>query len=137
MQRYENYSMYLSKRRPGARPYCLFDFFPRDFLTVIDESHVTLPQLQAMYRADRNRKQVLIDHGFRLPSALENRPLQFEEFEGVTGETVFVSATPGQYELERRGKPVELIVRPTGLVDPEISIRPVEGHKAFSGYILH
>lgn len=123
----ENYSMYLANRRPGSRPYCLLDFFPRDFLTVIDESHVTLPQLQAMYRADRNRKQVLVDHGFRLPSALENRPLQFEEFEHLTGDTIFVSATPGEFELSRSGAPVELIVRPTGLLDPVIEIRPLEG----------
>ena len=123
----ENYSMYLANRRPGSRPYCLLDFFPRDFLTVIDESHVTLPQLPAMYRADRNRKQVLVDHGFRLPSALENRPLQFEEFERLTGDTIFVSATPGEFELSRSGAPVELIVRPTGLLDPVIEIRPLEG----------
>lgn len=123
----ENYSMYLANRRPGSRPYCLLDFFPRDFLTVIDESHVTLPQLQAMYRADRNRKQVLVDHGFRLPSAQENRPLQFEEFERLTGDTIFVSATPGEFELSRSGAPVELIVRPTGLLDPVIEIRPLEG----------
>ena len=123
----ENYSMHLADRRPGSRPYCLIDFFPRDFLTVIDESHVTLPQLQAMYRADRNRKQVLVDHGFRLPSALENRPLQFEEFEQLTGDTIFVSATPSEYELSRSGEPVELIVRPTGLLDPVIEIRPLEG----------
>ena len=112
----ENYSMYLENRRPGSRPYCLLDFFPRDFLTVIDESHVTLPQLQ-----------VLVDHGFRLPSALENRPLQFEEFERLTGDTIFVSATPGEFELSRSGAPVELIVRPTGLLDPVIEIRPLEG----------
>lgn len=123
----ENYSMYLSNRRPGSRPYCLFDFFPPDFLTVIDESHVTLPQLQAMYKADRNRKMVLIDHGFRLPTALENRPLQLEEFEQLTGDTVFVSATPGEYELKHSNKPVELIVRPTGLLDPVIEVRPLEG----------
>ena len=123
----ENYSMYLSQRRPGMRPYCLFDFFPSDFLTVIDESHVTIPQLQAMYKADRSRKQVLIDHGFRLPTALENRPLRFEEFEELTGETIFVSATPGEYELRHSGKPVELVVRPTGLLDPVIEVRPLEG----------
>ena len=123
----ENYSMHLSQRRPGTRPYCLFDFFPDDFITVVDESHVTLPQLQAMYRADRNRKQVLIDHGFRLPSALENRPLKFEEFENLKGQTIFVSATPAPYELEHSGKPVELIVRPTGLLDPLIEVRPLEG----------
>ncbi len=123
----ENYSPHLSCRRPGSRPFCLFDFFPQDFITVIDESHVTLPQLQAMYKADRNRKQVLIDHGFRLPSALDNRPLQFAEFESLSGDTVFVSATPGSYELEHSGAPVELVVRPTGLLDPVIEVRPLEG----------
>ena len=123
----ENYSMYLSKRRPGSRPYCLFDFFPDDFVTVIDESHVTLPQLQAMYKADRHRKEILIEHGFRLPSALENRPLQFEEFCDCTDRTIYVSATPGEYELEQSGKPVELVVRPTGLLDPVIEVRPLEG----------
>ncbi|MDD3667054.1 MAG: excinuclease ABC subunit UvrB [Bacteroidales bacterium] len=121
----ENYSMHLSQRRPGMRPYCLFDFFPDDFLTVIDESHVTLPQLQAMYKADRQRKQTLIDHGFRLPSALENRPLRFEEFNALTGDTIYVSATPGEYELTQSGPPVELIVRPTGLLDPEVEVRPL------------
>ena len=123
----ENYSMYLSCRRPGSRPYCLFDFFPDDFLTVIDESHVTLPQLQAMYKADRHRKEILIEHGFRLPSALENRPLQFEEFCDCTGQTIYVSATPGEYELEKSGEPIELVVRPTGLLDPVIEVRPLEG----------
>ena len=123
----ENYSMHLSKRKPGMRPYCLFDFFPEDFLTVIDESHVTLPQIQAMYKADRSRKEVLVEHGFRLPSALENRPMRFEEFEQLTGDTIYVSATPGTFELERSGEPVELVVRPTGLPDPEIEIRPLEG----------
>lgn len=123
----ENYSMHLSRRAPGMRPYCLFDFFKDDFLTIIDESHVTLPQLQAMYKADRQRKTTLIDHGFRLPSALENRPLMFEEFSALTGQTIFVSATPGDYELERSGKPVELIVRPTGLLDPQVEVRPLEG----------
>ena len=123
----ENYSMYLSRRRPGSRPYCLFDFFPDDFVTVIDESHVTLPQLQAMYKADRHRKEILIEHGFRLPSALENRPLQFEEFCGCTDRTIYVSATPGDYELEQSGNPVELVVRPTGLLDPVIEVRPLEG----------
>ena len=123
----ENYSMYLSCRRPGSRPYCLFDFFPDDFVTVIDESHVTLPQLQAMYKADRHRKEILIEHGFRLPSALENRPLQFEEFCDCTDRTVYVSATPGEYELNESGKPIELVVRPTGLLDPPVEVRPLEG----------
>ncbi len=123
----ENYSVYLSQREPGSRPYCLIDFFPSDFLTIIDESHVTLPQLQAMYLADHNRKAVLIDHGFRLPTAQDNRPLKFEEFEKISGDTIYVSATPGKYELERSNQPVELIVRPTGLLDPLIEIRPQEG----------
>ncbi|MCI5778648.1 MAG: excinuclease ABC subunit UvrB [Lentisphaeria bacterium] len=123
----ENYSMHLSNRRPGMRPYCLFDFFRDDFLTVIDESHVTLPQLQAMYKADRQRKETLIDHGFRLPSALENRPLRFDEFDGLTGQTIYVSATPGEEELSRSGAPVDLVVRPTGLLDPKIEVRPLEG----------
>ena len=123
----ENYSMHLSKRKPGMRPYCLFDFIPDDFLTIIDESHVTLPQIQAMFKADRSRKEVLVEHGFRLPSALENRPMRFEEFEQLTGDTIYVSATPGSFELERSGEPVELVVRPTGLPDPEIEIRPLEG----------
>ena len=123
----ENYSMHLSRRAPGMRPYCLFDFFKDDFLTIIDESHVTLPQLQAMYKADRQRKMTLIDHGFRLPSALENRPLMFEEFSALTQQTIFVSATPGDYELEKSGAPVELIVRPTGLLDPIVEVRPLEG----------
>ena len=122
----ENYSMHLSRRAPGMRPYCLFDFFQDDFLTIIDESHVTLPQLQAMYKADRQRKTTLIDHGFRLPSALENRPLMFDEFTGLTRQTSFVSATPGDYELEHGGTPVEIIVRPTGLLDPEVEVRPLE-----------
>lgn len=122
----ENYSMHLSRRAPGMRPYCLFDFFQDDFLTIIDESHVTLPQLQAMYKADRQRKTTLIEHGFRLPSALENRPLMFEEFTALTRQTIFVSATPGDYELEHGGKPVELIVRPTGLLDPLVEVRPLE-----------
>lgn len=123
----ENYSMHLAKRRPGSRPYCLLDFFSDDYLTIIDESHVTLPQLQAMYKADRSRKQTLIDHGFRLPSALDNRPLKFDEFESLVGETIFVSATPGPYELEHGGDIVKQVVRPTGLLDPLIEVRPLEG----------
>ncbi len=123
----ENYSVYLSDRPPGSRPYCLLDFFPKDFLTVVDESHVTLPQLQAMYKADHNRKQTLIDHGFRLPSALDNRPLRFEEFEALKGDTIYVSATPGPYELSRSGNPVEQVIRPTGLLDPIVDVRPLDG----------
>jgi excinuclease ABC subunit B len=123
----ENYSMHLSNRLSGSRPYCLLDFFPDDFVTVIDESHVTLSQVSAMYKADRSRKQTLVDHGFRLPSALDNRPLKFEEFMGMTGDMIFVSATPGDMEKEFGGKPVEQVVRPTGLLDPEICLRPLKG----------
>lgn len=123
----ENYSRHLAGRLPGSRPWCLIDFFPKDYLLFIDESHVTLPQLQAMYKADRSRKQMLVDYGFRLPSALDNRPLTFEEFLGLTGDTVFVSATPGDYELrESAGAVVELVVRPTGLLDPPVEVRPLE-----------
>ena len=123
----ENYSRHLAKRAPGSRPYCLLDFFPKDFITIVDESHVTIPQLNAMFKADRNRKQTLIDHGFRLPSALDNRPLRFDEFEALRRRTVFVSATPADYELKLSGPPVEQVIRPTGLLDPEIEIRPLEG----------
>ncbi|MDD5697779.1 MAG: excinuclease ABC subunit UvrB [Victivallaceae bacterium] len=123
----ENYSRYLSGREAGTRPFCLFDFFPDDLLTVIDESHVTLPQLRAMYNADRSRKLTLVEHGFRLPSALDNRPLKFSEFEAVHGEMIFMSATPGDYELEHSGFPVEQLIRPTGLLDPEIEVRPLAG----------
>jgi excinuclease ABC subunit B len=123
----ENYSRHLSGRTAGSRPFCLIDFFPKDFITIIDESHVSIPQVRAMYKADRSRKQTLVDYGFRLPSALDNRPLQFEEFEELTGNTIFVSATPSDYELELSGKPTEQVVRPTGLLDPSIDIRPLEG----------
>jgi excinuclease ABC subunit B len=123
----ENYSMHLAGRTPGERPECLFDFFPEDFLLVIDESHVTVPQLRAMYNGDRSRKSTLVEHGFRLPSALENRPLKFEEIEALMKQVVFVSATPGPYELEKsEGVVVEQVIRPTGLLDPEISVRPVK-----------
>ena len=122
----ENYSRHLAGRAPGSRPYCLLDFFQKDFITMIDESHVTIPQVQAMYRADRNRKVTLVEHGFRLPSALDNRPLKFEEFEKLTGDTVYVSATPADYELQKSGGTViEQGVRPTGLLDPEVEIRPL------------
>ena len=123
----ENYSRHLAKRTPGSRPPCLLDFFPQDYLTIIDESHVTIPQINAMFKADRNRKQTLIDHGFRLPSALDNRPLKFDEFENLTKRAIYVSATPGKYELDRTPPPVEQVIRPTGLLDPEIEIRPLEG----------
>ncbi|MCO6465172.1 MAG: excinuclease ABC subunit UvrB [Bradyrhizobiaceae bacterium] len=122
----ENYSMHLSGRVPGEPPNVLLDYFPDDFLLIVDESHVTIPQVRAMYNGDRQRKLVLVDHGFRLPSALENRPLRFEEFENHVHQAIFVSATPGDYELEKTGGAVvEQIIRPTGLLDPKIEIRPV------------
>ncbi|MCX7661370.1 MAG: DEAD/DEAH box helicase family protein, partial [Candidatus Omnitrophica bacterium] len=123
----ENYSRHLSGRPPGSRPYCLIDYFPENFLTIIDESHVSIPQLRGMYEGDRSRKEVLIEYGFRLPSCLDNRPLKFEEFESLIKQVIFVSATPSEYEIEKsQGKIVEQIIRPTGLVDPEIIIRPTK-----------
>ena len=122
----ENYSRHLSGRKPGERPYCLLDYFPEDFLMVIDESHVTVPQIGGMYEGDRSRKQTLVDYGFRLPSALDNRPLRFSEFESLIRQVIFVSATPGEYELNKcKGVIVEQIIRPTGLVDPVVRVRPV------------
>ncbi|NWN95791.1 MAG: excinuclease ABC subunit UvrB [Bacillus sp. (in: Bacteria)] len=123
----ENYSRHLALRPPGSTPYTLLDYFPKDFLLVIDESHVTLPQIRGMFNGDQARKQVLVDHGFRLPSALDNRPLRFEEFEKHISQMICVSATPGPYELEHTPKMVEQIIRPTGLLDPEIEVRPIEG----------
>jgi excinuclease ABC subunit B len=121
----ENYSRFFDRRKPGTRPFCLLDYFPKDFLCIIDESHQTIPQVAGMYGGDRSRKMVLVDYGFRLPSALDNRPLNFHEFENLIGQTVFVSATPGDYELEKTGGVVvEQVVRPTGLLDPPIEIRP-------------
>lgn len=121
----ENYSRYFDRRQTGQRPFCLLDYFPDDFLMVIDESHVTVSQVQAMYGGDRSRKKNLVEYGFRLPSAMDNRPLKFEEFEGMMGQTLFVSATPADYELQRsEGVVVEQVVRPTGLLDPPIEIRP-------------
>jgi excinuclease ABC subunit B len=121
----ENYSRYFDRRLPGARPFCLLDYFPDDYLLVIDESHVTLPQIRAMWGGDRSRKVNLVDFGFRLPSALDNRPLTFNEFEDLTNQVIYVSATPGDYELRRsEGVVVEQIIRPTGLIDPEIEVRP-------------
>jgi len=121
----ENYSRYLDHRKPGDRPFCLLDYFPEDYLMIIDESHVTVPQVGAMYGGDRSRKMNLVDYGFRLPSALDNRPLNFEEFKQIRGQTIYVSATPGPYELEKvEGVIVEQIVRPTGLLDPKIVVRP-------------
>ena len=123
----ENYSRHLVGRRPGERPFCLIDFFPKDFLLFIDESHATVPQIGGMYNGDLARKKVLVDFGFRLPSALDNRPQSFAEFEQVTGQTVFASATPGPYELEHSAVVAEQLIRPTGLLDPEISLRPTKG----------
>jgi excinuclease ABC subunit B len=124
----ENYSMHLSGRKPGERPWCLLDYFPPDYLLIIDESHVTIPQLRGMYNGDRSRKETLVEYGFRLPSALENRPLRFEEFEALVNQVIYVSATPGEYELEKsQGIVVEQIIRPTGLLDPEIQVRPTKG----------
>lgn len=121
----ENYSRYFDGRLPGVRPFCLLDYFPDDFITIIDESHVTIPQLHAMYGGDHSRKQTLVEYGFRLPAALDNRPLRFDEFENLIGQTIFVSATPGDYELQKsEGIVVEQIIRPTGLLDPEIEVRP-------------
>ncbi len=123
----ENYSRYFDGRSEGMRPFCLIDYFPKDFITFIDESHVTLPQIRAMYGGDHSRKSVLIEYGFRLPAAADNRPLKFDEFEAVTGQKVYVSATPGDYELEKsEGLVVEQVVRPTGLLDPPIEVRPTK-----------
>ncbi|MDE2051363.1 MAG: excinuclease ABC subunit UvrB [Gammaproteobacteria bacterium] len=121
----ENYSRYLSGRAPGEPPPCLFDYLPRNALLVIDESHQTIPQLGAMYRGDRSRKEVLVEYGFRLPSALDNRPLKFEEWERLAPQMIFVSATPGKYEAQHTSQTVELVVRPTGLIDPQVEVRPV------------
>lgn len=124
----ENYSRHMDARPPGSRPFCLFDYFPKDYLLIIDESHVTVPQVRAMYAGDRSRKEVLVEHGFRLPSAMDNRPLKFEEFQGMTNQVIYVSATPANYELEQsKGAFVEQVIRPTGLLDPEIEVRPIKG----------
>lgn len=122
----ENYSRYLTNREPGEQPATLLDYFPDDFLMMIDESHMTLPQVRGMYNGDRARKEVLVEHGFRLPSALDNRPLKFDEFEKHVNQVIYVSATPGDYELERSGTPVQQVIRPTGLLDPPIEIRPTK-----------
>ena len=123
----ENYSRYIDGREPGTRPFCLIDYFPNEFLTIIDESHVTIPQIRAMYGGDRSRKENLVEYGFRLPSAMDNRPLNFEEFEGLQNQVIFVSATPSDYELNKsEGIIVEQVIRPTGLLDPEIEIRSTE-----------
>jgi len=123
----ENYSRFFDRRKPGTRPFCLLDYFPRDFLCVVDESHVTIPQISGMYGGDRSRKMNLVEYGFRLPSAIDNRPLNFNEFENMVGQSIFVSATPGEYELEKTaGLIIEQVVRPTGLLDPPIEVRPTK-----------
>ena len=123
----ENYSRYFDGRAAGTRPFCLLDYFPKDFLTIIDESHVTVPQIRAMYGGDKSRKFNLVEHGFRLPAAMDNRPLKFEEFEAINNQTIYVSATPADYELEKcEGIITEQIIRPTGLLEPEIIIRPLK-----------
>ncbi|MDD5156244.1 MAG: excinuclease ABC subunit UvrB [Candidatus Omnitrophica bacterium] len=124
----ENYSRILSGRPAGSRPYCLIDYFPQDFLTIIDESHVTIPQVRGMYEGDRARKEVLVDYGFRLPSCLDNRPLKFDEFQALQKQVIFVSATPAEYEIKKsQGKIIEQIIRPTGLIDPRIIVKPTQG----------
>jgi len=123
----ENYSRHINQREEGEKPYSLLDYFPEDFLCIIDESHATIPQLRGMYRGDRSRKETLVRHGFRLPSALDNRPLRFEEFVSCIRNCIYISATPAEYELERAGSPVELVVRPTGLTDPRVEIHPTKG----------
>ncbi len=123
----ENYSRHLSGRKPGQRPYCLLDFFPKDFLMIIDESHQTVPQIRGMYAGDRSRKEILVEYGFRLPSALDNRPLFFQEFESLIHQVIFVSATPAEFELEKsKGGVVEQLIRPTGLIDPKITVKPLK-----------
>ena len=121
----ENYSRYLSGRKAGEPPPCLIDYLPSNALLIIDESHVTLPQLRGMYKGDHSRKSTLVEYGFRLPSALDNRPLMFEEFEKLSPQTIYISATPREFEIEESGQVVEQIVRPTGLIDPTVEIRPV------------
>ena len=124
----ENYSRHIDGRQPGQRPYTLMDYFPKDFLMIVDESHVMLPQVRGMYNGDRSRKETLVEYGFRLPSALDNRPLQFDEFEKIINQVIYVSATPGDYELEHVHHQVtEQIIRPTGLLDPLIEVRPTKG----------
>ncbi len=124
----ENYSRHMDNRPQGSRPYCLFDYFPKDYLLIIDESHVTVPQIRGMYNGDRSRKEVLVEYGFRLPSAMDNRPLKFDEYENLVNKVIYVSATPGNFELEKTGGAfIEQVIRPTGLVDPEIEVRPIKG----------
>ncbi|MDR0783286.1 MAG: UvrB/UvrC motif-containing protein, partial [Propionibacteriaceae bacterium] len=123
----ENYSRHIDGRAPGSAPNCLLDYFPEDFLLVIDESHVAVPQIGGMYEGDMSRKRTLVEHGFRLPSAMDNRPLRWEEFLERIGQTVYLSATPGPYELAKAPNPVELLIRPTGLIDPEVILKPTKG----------
>src|SRR5690349_22631628 len=123
----ENYSRHLSRREAGSRPWTLLDYFPPDWLLVVDESHMTVPQVVGMYKNDRTRKEILVEFGFRLPSALDNRPLTFEEFEGHLDQVIHMSATPGAYELQRSQQVVQQLIRPTGIVDPEIEVRPTDG----------
>ena len=131
----ENYSRHFDRRESGEPPYTLLSYFPKDFLTIIDESHVTVPQIGGMYAGDRSRKNTLVEHGFRLPSAVDNRPLMFDEFLTRTGQTIYTSATPAQYELQKSGKLAEMVVRPTGLVDPEITMRPIVASGDFTGQV--
>lgn len=131
----ENYSRHFDRRKPGEPPYTLLSYFPKGFLTIIDESHVTVPQIGGMYAGDRSRKETLVEHGFRLPSAVDNRPLQFDEFLKNTGETIYTSATPAEYELKKSGTPVEQVIRPTGLVDPEIVVRPIVSSNGYAGQV--
>ena len=123
----ENYSRHIDGRSAGSAPHCLLDYFPNDFLLIIDESHVTVPQIGAMYEGDMSRKRMLVEHGFRLPSAMDNRPLKWDEFLERIGQTIYLSATPGKYELSQADGYVEQIIRPTGLVDPEVIVKPTKG----------
>ncbi len=131
----ENYSRHFDRRKPGEPPYTLLAYFPKDFLTIIDESHVTIPQIGGMYAGDRARKDTLIEHGFRLPSAVDNRPLTFDEFEARVGQTIYTSATPAPFELEKSGAPVPQVIRPTGLIDPEIIVRPIVSSGEYQGQV--
>ena len=131
----ENYSRHFDRRKPGEPPYTLLSYFPKDFLTIIDESHVTIPQIGGMYAGDRARKNTLVEHGFRLPSAIDNRPLMFDEFLARTGQTVYTSATPAQYELGKSGTPIQQVIRPTGLVDPQIVVRPIVSSADYAGQV--
>ena len=132
----ENYSRHISGRAPGSAPYTLMDYFPKDFLMFIDESHATIPQVRAMYNGDRARKESLVEYGFRLPSAMDNRPLKFPEFEDRIHQVIYVSATPAKYERERTSEIVEQVIRPTGLIDPEIIVRPVDGPVSYTHLTL-